>query len=161
MKKLMDKLWAPWRISYVKSTKKRGCIFCVRKKHKKNSFIVEHGQFCFVILNIYPYNNGHLMIAPYRHINDVRLLTQEEWQEMLVLTKKYENYLDIILHPNGFNFGINIGRAAGAGVKGHIHMHIVPRWIGDSNFMTTVSNTKVISQGLKDLYKRLKQCKKK
>ncbi|MFH1776218.1 MAG: HIT domain-containing protein [Candidatus Omnitrophota bacterium] len=159
----MDRLWAPWRIAYVNKRVKRKCIFCIEAKkiNLRKNYIVETGRYSFVILNIFPYNNGHLMIVPYRHLPDVSILRTEEWNEMLKFIKIYKSYLSKILNPDGYNLGINIGRAAGAGFANHVHLHIVPRWIGDSNFMPAITKTKIISQSLDELYKQLKKWQKK
>ena len=157
----MDRLWAPWRSSYVSTKKRRGCIFCIGKDRKKDAglFVVRRTKLSFSILNIFPYNNGHILIAPYRHIKNFRGLRDEEMLDMMRLLKQTKIALDKILKPDGYNIGFNIGRASGAGIKGHIHLHIVPRWNGDTNFITTISGSKVISQSLTVLYKELKRVK--
>jgi len=154
----MDRLWAPWRIGYVGSKRKK-CSFCVNQKAKndKEHYIVERSDYAFSMLNIYPYNNGHLMIAPYRHIKDFDKLGNEEIADMMKLLKKSYRLLKKVVRPQGFNIGINIGDIAGAGFAGHFHIHIVPRWKGDVNFMSTTAGTKVIAESLEELYKRLTQ----
>ena len=155
----MDKLWAPWRINYINRKKQTGCIFCQalsEKKDKKN-FIVLRSEYCFAILNTYPYNNGHVMIVPNRHIKSMESLTEGELLDMNKTLIKIKSSLKKILKPQGFNIGINIGKVAGAGIANHIHTHIVPRWPGDVNFMPIIANTKVISQSLKELYTKLKE----
>lgn len=155
----MQRLWSPWRMEYIRSIQKeKGCIFCKALKSKKDAelFVVKRTRTCFAILNIYPYNNGHVMIAPNRHVNDIDKLTPAERNSMFALTVMIQKGLKKIVRPEGFNIGMNIGDVAGAGIKDHIHMHIVPRWKGDTNFMPTLSGTKVISQSLEELYESLR-----
>ena len=154
----MKRLWAPWRKAYMdKTMKKQECIFCA--KHEDNNdrknHIIQRGELCFVMMNIYPYNNGHLMAAPYRHTGDLDDLTQDELMEMMELVKVSTQKLKSAVCPHGFNIGINLGEVAGAGFPGHIHIHIVPRWQGDTNFMPVTAGTKVIPQSLDDLYEKL------
>lgn len=157
-----DILWAPWRIKYLQE-KMKGCLFCKvsLKNNDKKNFLVKRGKLSFSILNIYPYNNGHVMIAPYRHIADLNRLNQEELLDLMNNLKEIKTILDKILKPQGYNIGINIGRVAGAGFPGHIHIHIVPRWNGDTNFMPVTAKTKVLSQSLQELYKRIKDAQSK
>jgi len=151
----MDKLWAPWRNKYIKRVvskkKKQPCVFC----HEKE-YIVFKTRYTFAILNIFPYNNGHLMVAPIKHKKDTSQLTNAELIDLFRSVDRVKGLLDNILKPHGYNIGINIERSAGQGVVGHLHIHIVPRWWGDNNFMSILNNTKVISQSLDELYKRLK-----
>lgn len=151
----MQKIWAPWRKKYIFHAKVRGCIFCQKPKLKKDAetLILERGKWVYSMLNLYPYNNGHVMIIPYRHISDLTELTPSESAEMMRLTQKSIKRLRKLLKPHGFNIGFNIGRPGGAGFDQHIHQHIVPRWIGDSNFMPVIGNTKVISQSLQEMRK--------
>jgi len=153
----MKVLWAPWRMSYIGSIKKHGCIFCEKPKENrdKENLILYRGEKCFIIMNRYPYNNGHLMIAPYRHVGDLEALDEDEMIETMKLLKLSIKALKEAYHPDGFNIGVNIGRAAGAGVKGHIHFHIVPRWVGDTNFMPVFSETKIIPEYLEETYEKL------
>jgi len=151
----MDKIWAPWRSKFVSRKKKRGCIFCLKRKGAKESFIIKKSKFSFALLNIYPYNNGHLMVAPYRHVKDLKGLKDAELLDMMRLVKKMQVLLEKKLRPHGLNIGINTGKAAGAGYKGHVHIHIVPRWIGDVNFFPVIGDSKVIPQSLEELYKLL------
>ncbi len=155
----MDKLWAPWRVNYVTSVvkKTKGCVFCDILKEKKDTqnYIFIRTKHCFAVLNIYPYNNGHILVLPNRHVNDLRKLTADEKQELFTLLEDVQDLTDEVLKPGGYNIGINLGRTAGAGFPGHLHIHVVPRWRGDSNFMPVVANTKVISQSLKVLHKKL------
>ncbi|MFH1478348.1 MAG: HIT domain-containing protein [Candidatus Omnitrophota bacterium] len=149
----MDKLWAPWRSKFVRKKKKGRCIFCF---NKKEGFIIKKSKFSFALLNIYPYNNGHVMVAPARHVKDLTGLKDQELLDLIKLTKEIQALISKKLKPHGFNIGINTGEAGGAGYKDHIHIHIVPRWSGDTNFMPIISDTKIIPQSLKELYKILK-----
>ena len=157
----MDKLWAPWRINYINSkVKTKGCIFCRAKNNKKKSKSEEYVIFktdkTICLLNIYPYNNGHLLISPSRHVADIASLSQEEVLDMFKSLKRAQGLLNKVLKPQGYNIGFNLKRQAGAGITGHLHLHIVPRWTGDTNFMPIIGNTKVISQSLSELAVRLK-----
>ena len=151
----MNKLWAPWRNVFVKVKKIKGCIFCVKDKKDKNLFIVKRSLHSFAMLNIYPYNNGHIMVSPFRHAKDLKALKDEELLDIIKLTRDMQVLLEKKLKPHGFNIGINTGRVAGAGYKDHLHIHIVPRWRGDTNFMPVVTDTKVMPESLKELYKTL------
>ena len=148
------KLWAPWRINYVQGKKTKGCIFCQAVKTKRD-YVVFRTRHSVVMLNIFPYNNGHLMVSPLRHVNDTAKLNQVEVVDLFAALNKAKDLLQAVLKPQGFNVGINLGRAAGAGIAGHLHIHIVPRWVGDTNFMPITAHTKVISQSLKELHKKL------
>ncbi len=154
-----SRLWAPWRISYVsKENKQKKCIFCQNVKSKKeNDFVVFINKYSFCLLNIYPYNNGHLMVSPKKHVKDLSQLNKEELLDLFSCLDKAKKLLESTLKPDGFNIGINLSRSAGAGIPGHIHIHIVPRWNGDTNFMPVVAKTKVISQSLSELHKLLKK----
>ena len=157
----MDKLWEPWRSKYItKVGSIKGCIFCSKPKSKKDrtNHIICRSRHSFSILNIYPYNNGHMMVVPYRHVNDIAKLNDEEILDLMHLLKSSQELLSKTMHPDGYNIGINIGRAAGAGLKDHVHVHLVPRWVGDSNFMPVFTSTKVISESLNALYDKLKKC---
>jgi len=158
----MDKLWAPWRYKYFQK-KIKGCLFCTVSKGRrdKRNFVIHRSKFSFSILNIYPYNNGHIMVAPYKHIRDLSSLNDEEILDMIKLITTTKGHLDKLMKPGGYNIGINIGKKAGVGYTGHLHIHIVPRWEGDTNFMPVVSQTKVISQSLKSLYDKLTNAYKK
>ncbi len=156
----MKILWSPWRIKYVEGFKKGyECIFCLKPSIKKDkeSFILKRGKYSFVIMNIFPYNPGHLMVAPYRHIGDFEKLNKEEIEEIMEFLKKSIEILKKVYSPDGFNIGLNIGKISGAGFDEHIHFHIVPRWAGDTNFMPVIGNTKVISEEIKRTYKKLKK----
>jgi len=152
-----DIIWAPWRIGYIVKIKKKGCFLCYSYKSRDDdkNFVVYRGKFSFVVMNIFPYNNGHLMVAPIRHLKNITSLTEEEDREIMELIKKSVKVLKKLLKPDGFNIGLNLGKMAGAGLENHIHFHIVPRWNGDTNFMPVISNTKVIPQSLSELYLKL------
>ncbi|MCF7790934.1 MAG: HIT domain-containing protein [Victivallales bacterium] len=153
MGKKLKPLWAPWRIEYILSPKNGECFLCNREKDndKPDDFmVIARGKKVFVILNAYPYNSGHLMITPYEHIGDISSLSKETLHEMMEVCTAAKNTLNNTMNPDGFNIGFNLGTAAGAGLKEHIHMHIVPRWIGDTNFMPVIDNTRVIPQALRD-----------
>jgi len=150
-------LWAPWRIQYIKSPKEPGCIFCDKPKQSndRENLIVHRGKLVFVIMNRYPYNNGHLMIVPYRHESELDQLTQDENLEAMVLLQKSVRALRIVSSPHGFNIGMNVGAVAGAGIDDHLHWHIVPRWNADTNYMPVLGHTKVVSEGLWETWTQL------
>lgn len=153
----MQRLWAPWRESYiskVNSNQYKGCVFCSIVSSKKDAanYVFLRSSLAFAVLNIYPYSNGHCLILPNRHVGDISKLTSEELKEMMELLIKTKALLDQAIKPHGYNVGFNLGRIAGAGIPKHIHMHVVPRWKGDHNFMPVVAQTKVISQSLKGIY---------
>ena len=156
---MMDKLWAPWRLNYITKIIKeeKGCVFCriFKEKKDKQNFIFLRRRYSYAVLNIYPYNNGHILIVCNRHVNDLDKLTKQEREDMLDLLQEAKALLTKVIKPAGFNVGINLGRLAGAGFPGHLHIHLVPRWRGDVNFMPVVGNTKVISQSLENLYQKL------
>lgn len=160
----MDSIFAPWRSRYVSSASKglkeeKGCIFCdfpAQDDDEKN-LIVHRGEHNFVIMNVFPYNSGHLMIVPYRHVPDITELTLQETGEMTLLAQKAVSALKNLMQPDGFNIGMNLGKAAGAGIDKHLHLHIVPRWDGDTNFMPVVGEVKVISEALSSTWSRLKE----
>jgi ATP adenylyltransferase len=154
----MEHIWAPWRIQYIQSVKTEGCILCEKPKQDNDSanLILFRGDNNFIIMNLYPYNPGHLMVVPYRHIASPDDMNKDERYEHIDLINKSVKALRKILNPDGFNLGMNIGQVAGAGISDHIHTHIVPRWQGDNNFMTTVSDTRVVPQALAESYKNLK-----
>lgn len=151
----MEKMWSPWRSSYIESFKtkseKEECIFCAAEHQDisdNESLVVHKADNIFVVLNLYPYNNGHLMIVPYRHICTLDDLTDEENTEIMKFVKICSKAISEVMSPHGFNIGANIGKAAGAGIDTHLHFHIVPRWNGDTNFMPVLGEVKVISQDL-------------
>ena len=146
----MDHLWSPWRLAYITgASQSTGCVFCdALVNPQAEPLIVHRGIACFVILNLYPYNNGHLMVIPNRHIASLAATTPEELAELIELTRVSEIALTEAYAPHGLNMGINLGKPAGAGVLDHIHMHVVPRWNGDTNFMTVVGRTRVLPEEL-------------
>lgn len=154
----MDKIWAPWRKEYIVNKKTKDCIFCSkpRSRQDKKNFIIKRTKFSFSMLNIFPYNNGHVMIAPFKHTKDLRDLNNEEMLDLISLLKDTCILLDKVLEPKAYNIGINIGKLSGAGFSEHLHIHIVPRWEGDTNFMPVIFDTKVISESLSSLYQRLR-----
>ena len=155
----MDKLWAPWRVKYITKIikKPKGCVFCnIRNsKQDKKNYVVAREKHAYSVLNIYPYNNGHTLIVPNRHVFDFSELDKKEREDLWDLLESTKVLVDKVMKPDGYNIGINLGRAAGAGFPNHMHIHLVPRWQGDSNFMPVTGYTKVISQSLKSLHEKL------
>ncbi len=169
----MERLWAPWRLSYVSGTDETGgggsatpkpastgCIFCDKPQETgaeadTRNLIVARGETCFVILNAYPYNNGHLMVVPYRHLSHPGNLTPEENAELMATASHVTTLLDRIYRPDGYNIGMNVGGAAGAGIAAHLHLHVVPRWNGDTNFMPVVGGVKVMPETLEQTYAKI------
>jgi ATP adenylyltransferase len=157
----MERLYTPWRMNYVTTTHKKaeGCVFCAKleagPEFDRGNFVVYHGDTTFVVMNIFPYNTGHLMVLPYEHVAKLSELTPATHQEIMGLTAHFVELLTQLMSPDGFNIGINLGRVAGAGIDSHLHMHIVPRWSGDSNFMGVVGDTKVLPETLGDTYNRI------
>lgn len=154
------RIWAPWRLEYVKDASKdleQECIFCAKPRQDDDeaNLIVHRGELCFVILNLFPYTNGHLMVAPYEHLASLPELGEETVAEMMALTQRAMTVLGDVYEPHGYNVGFNQGRVAGAGVEHHIHMHVVPRWGGDTNFMPVLADTRVMPQSLSDSYRAL------
>jgi ATP adenylyltransferase len=152
----MDRLWAPWRIKYVKAKKQNRCIFCRAVKSRGKNYVIFKTGYSIAMLNIFPYNNGHVMLAPLRHIRDFTLLKEAEALDLFRSLNKLRAVLQKVLKPQGYNIGINMSESAGAGIAAHMHIHIVPRWRGDTNFMPILSDTKIIPESLDELYKRLK-----
>jgi ATP adenylyltransferase len=160
----LDRLYTPWRFDYIKgaSGEKTGtgsaCVFCTiaARDEDEETFILHRAERNFVVLNIYPYTSGHLMIVPFEHTADLPALAKETSDELMDLAKRAQGLLDETYHPHGFNLGMNLGNAAGAGVSDHLHLHVLPRWSGDSNFMTTVGETRVIPEDLRSTYERLR-----
>lgn len=154
----MKTLWAPWRIEYITGEKKEGCIFCDKPKagNDKKNLILYKGETSFIIMNRYPYSNGHLMAVPYRHINNMSELDHKERLELMNLTTKCIEILKV-MNPDGFNIGMNLGTAGGAGIDDHLHFHIVPRWNGDTNFMPLIADVKVMPEYLEDTYETLSE----
>lgn len=162
----MERMWSPWRSQYIASFKKaparkrsRASLFtaALRARDDDRHLIVWRGKTCFVIMNRYPYNSGHLMVVPNRQTAAIQDLSGEELAEIMQTVQRSIRALDEVMHPQGYNFGANIGRVSGAGVDDHIHFHIVPRWNGDTNFMPVLSDTKVISEDMRDTLKKLRK----
>jgi ATP adenylyltransferase len=155
------RIWAPWRLEYVKDASKDSeeeCIFCAKpaQDDDEGNLIVYRGESCFVLLNLFPYTNGHLMIAPYDHLARLQDLGQDTVAEMMALARRAMDRLEEVYDPHGYNVGFNQGRVAGAGFEHHIHMHVVPRWGGDTNFMPVIADTRVMPQSLEDSYEALR-----
>ena len=154
----MDYLWTPWRYAYVSSAEKTaGCVFCDLPKlgDDGKAHIVHRGQHCFVILNAYPYTPGHVMVVPYTHLDELQKLPVDAAHEMISLSQRMESVLRELYHPDGINLGMNIGKAAGAGIAGHIHMHVLPRWVADANFLSVVGETRILPETLDETWKRM------
>ncbi len=153
----MDRIWAPWRIDYILSEKEDGCFICKAAKQTPSSdnLLLFVGKSCLVIMNRYPYNPGHLMVAPKRHVGNLQELTEEESAEMMELAKRSLAVLKEVMNPEGFNLGINLGKIAGAGLESHVHLHIVPRWGGDTNFMPVLADVKVIPEHIRATWEKL------
>ena len=158
----MDILWSPWRYDYITnsgSAKETGCVFCnilYNSASDEDNFILNRAEFNFVILNIYPYTSGHLMVIPYEHLSTLDAASKPVSDEFMDLTKAAQAAILEVYSPDGINLGMNIGKAAGAGVDGHIHMHVLPRWVGDVNFMTAIGQTRTIPETLQTTYEKLK-----
>jgi len=155
----MDYLWTPWRYAYISSAEKTaGCVFCEAAKSHDDArtHIVHRGEHCFVILNAFPYTPGHVMIVPYEHLDELRKLPAAAAEEMMALSQRMEDVLRQLYHPDGINLGMNIGKAAGAGIAGHIHMHVLPRWVADANFVSVVGETRVLPETLEETWKRMR-----
>jgi ATP adenylyltransferase len=165
----MDFLFTPWRYAYVTTTNTPGdCLFCglvhPKNDHPNNdqaksdeqALIVHRASHCFVVLNAFPYTSGHAMVVPYEHVDQLQKLSTAAAGEMMALTQRLEGVLRELYHPDGLNLGMNLGKAAGAGVAGHIHMHVLPRWFADVNFMTSVGETRVLPEDLQTTYKRIR-----
>jgi ATP adenylyltransferase len=155
----MEQLWAPWRMAYIGESKKpEGCIFCTKPGEDRDAqnYIVHRGETMFVILNAFPYNSGHLMIVPYRHLSDMRGLNSDELLEWMTLSQRALSALEAAFKPAAYNLGINLGLPAGAGIADHVHLHIVPRWNGDTNFMPVLADVKVLPEALEQSYAKLK-----
>ena len=153
-------LWAPWRMEYIENCDKpEGCVFCdlPKQDNDKKNLIVFRGNTSFVIMNRYPYNNGHLMVVPYRHTCDLSSISDEEKIEIFNLLTLSKQVLTNVMNPHGFNVGMNLGRVSGAGIDDHLHFHIVPRWNGDTNFMPILGHAKVVSEGLEETWVKLNQ----
>ncbi|MBI2899302.1 MAG: HIT domain-containing protein [Planctomycetes bacterium] len=158
----METLWAPWRMKYIREASDERCFFCeyLRQRRDARNLILRRGRTCFAILNRFPYNTGHLMVAPLAHKPTLHELGPEEMVELLDLARSMQSALDRFLKPHGYNLGVNLGRVAGAGVVGHVHLHLVPRWNGDTNFMPVVGGTKVMPMTLGESYRGLRRAMK-
>ena len=158
----MDRLWSPWRAKYIASgvdSQESSCVFCRLAQETENdeaNFVLHRGTNTFVALNLYPYITGHLLVMPYQHLGDLESTSKDVTDELMDLTKRSEVALRKVYSPPGFNIGMNLGAAAGAGIADHIHLHILPRWSGDTNFMTSVADTRVIPESLETTYSRLR-----
>ena len=155
----MNHIWSPWRMEYIENSKADGCIFCLaqEKEDSAENLIAFRGSYSYVILNRYPYTSGHLMVVPFEHQPNLETLDSQTRAEMMELTSRCMTVLRKVYNPQGFNIGANIGEAAGAGVKEHVHIHIVPRWAGDTNFMSALAETRVLPEALEDTYQRVKK----
>jgi ATP adenylyltransferase len=154
----MDYLWTPWRYAYVSTAEKStGCVFCkaVNAGNDEKSLIVYRGRHCFIILNAFPYTPGHVMVVPYAHLDELQKLPSEAATEMMALAQRMESVLRQLYTPDGINLGMNIGKAAGAGIAGHIHMHILPRWVADANFLSVVGETRILPETLQETWKKM------
>ncbi|MFC1904561.1 HIT domain-containing protein [Chloroflexota bacterium] len=153
----MEHIWAPWRIRYIEAETPEGCILCEKPKENNDAgnYILYRGDKNYVIMNLYPYTPGHLMIVLYRHIASLDELTEEERHEHFEIVSRSVNILRQVFNPGGFNIGINMGKAAGAGIDEHIHTHVVPRWQGDTNFITVLSDIRVVPEALTGTYNKL------
>ncbi len=155
----MDYLWTPWRYTYVSNADKMdGCVFCERVawNDDRKARIVHRGEHCFIILNAFPYTSGHVMVVPYEHVDELQKLSRAAAEEMMLLTQRMETVFRKLYHPDGVNLGMNIGKAAGAGIRGHIHMHVLPRWVADANFMTVIGETRVLPEDLETTWERIR-----
>jgi len=155
---MMGRLYAPWRSAYLMGEPTQGCLFCgfAKAGNERENFILERGRHWFIVINRYPYTTGHVMVVCNRHVEQMSDFSVEESAEMVVLLAKCERAIHAVYAPDGINVGANLGRSAGAGIVGHFHMHLVPRWHGDTNFMSAVGETRVVSEDLNDTYQRLK-----
>lgn len=157
----MEVMWAPWRGVYINQTASdEGCIFCTKPQRDPaldaEQLILHRGEHCFILMNLYPYNTGHLLIAPYAHLGSLELLPPETTAEMMLLAQKCEHAIRAAMKPDGFNLGVNEGKVAGAGFADHVHLHVVPRWNGDTNFMPVIGGVKVMPEFLQQTYEKIK-----
>jgi len=156
----MDHLWSPWRYQYVQKEKTgSGCVFCLAaaSEQDQDNLVVYRGRNNFVMLNLYPYSTGHLMVVPYQHVDNLQEATGETLEEMILLVRDAQRHLGTVYRAPGFNLGMNLGESAGAGIAEHIHMHVLPRWPGDTNFMTTVAETRVLPEDLPGTWRKLRE----
>jgi ATP adenylyltransferase len=159
----MERIWAPWRMDYISNTIiDDGCIFCRAWEgdNDRERLILARSEYSLIMLNRFPYTGGHLMVAPARHVADMDALSDAEALDLIHVLNRARNLIRDVAHPDGFNIGINLGKAAGAGIEDHLHIHIVPRWNGDTNFMTVIGDVRVIPEGLLELYDRLAEALK-
>ncbi|MHC1631884.1 MAG: HIT family protein [Methanotrichaceae archaeon] len=154
----MNTLWAPWRLEYILGEKEEGCVFCrmVRENDDQKNLILHRGKYHFIVMNAYPYNNGHLMVVPYSHTSSLSGWDDEEKLEFFELADIAMKLLKNNMNPDGFNTGMNLGEAAGAGIADHLHLQIVPRWSGDTNFMTVLAETRVVPEHIQTTYDKLR-----
>jgi len=156
----MERLWAPWRMEFINGEKPDGCFLCeaaaAGPDADRELLVLERGEHAFVMMNRYPYNNGHLLVAPKRHGGEFCEMTVEESAEVMALSQKWQRIISKVMDAEGFNLGMNLGRCAGAGVADHLHLHIVPRWSGDTNFMPVVADVHVVPQALLELHDKLR-----
>jgi ATP adenylyltransferase len=155
----MDHLWSPWRYQYVQKEKtSAGCIFCqaAAAERDEENLVVHRARRNYIILNRYPYSTGHLMVIPYEHVDMLQYASEETLQEMILLTQRSQIHLQEIYRPPGFNLGMNLGESAGAGIAEHIHMHVLPRWPGDTSFITTIAETRVLPEDLMVTWRKLR-----
>jgi len=154
----MERIFAPWRIRYVLAPKPKDCVFCSAVKgNEKEMLVVHKGKGCFVIMNRNPYNPGHVMVCPNRHVASPEELSEEELLEMMKLVNLSLRAIRLSMNPDGFNLGVNLGKVAGAGIEGHLHFHVVPRWIGDTSFMPVLADVQVIPEALEESYEKLRK----
>lgn len=153
----MKRLWAPWRMPYLKNSQPKGCIFCVKTKQNDDraNLILHRGRLAFVMMNLYPYSNGHLLVSPYRHVGSLEDLDPATLSDLMRTAQQALRAVRLVFKPDAFNLGINQGREAGAGIEAHVHLHIVPRWNGDTNFMPVLTDTRVIPEHLESSYDKL------
>jgi len=154
----MEHIWTPWRYTYIKNVDtKPGCVFCtlLSSGDDRTNLIVHRGVLNFIVLNLYPYTSGHLMVVPYKHESSLAELDDATTSELMILAKRAQRILQQEYKPDGFNIGLNLGRVAGAGVRDHLHLHIVPRWAGDANFMSVIGETRTVPEELSETYDRV------
>lgn len=154
----MDYLWTPWRYAYVTGAEReRSCVFCdAPGESDEKARIVYRGAHCYIILNTYPYTSGHVMIVPYAHLAELQKLPSDAADEMMAFSQRMEGVFRSLYHPDGINLGMNIGKAAGAGIAGHIHMHVLPRWVADANFVSVIGETRVLPEALEVTWQRIR-----
>lgn len=156
---MADDIYAPWRAEYIRGPKEQGCVFCriATEDKDQDNYVLFRGESCYVVLNRYPYTSGHLMIVPYRHQSDLEGLTAEEIAELMRVAQRVVTIQKQEFQTQGFNVGFNLGQPAGAGIEEHLHLHVVPRWVGDSSFVSTIGNSRVLSISMESIYDSLKK----